>query len=402
MRGFPRLRTPLLAPTAAALLVAWALAIGSGTAPLGGQERAGAAQPPKPEDRADRARQKATKFVEPWPSAEALAERRVAAENLPLFKTTEPLAITLAADFKAVNRDRTVDSTKRFPGLLTLAGANGQSVAIPVRIGSRGNLRLDRRTCAFVPLRVELVKKDAAGTALENQGSLKLVTHCQDGGDYDQYVLGEYLAYRVINAITPFSFRVRLARATYVDASTGKTITTRFALFLEDQDDVARRMEGRIAPLLNRVFRNLDQPSLLRVMVVEFMLGNTDFSIYALHNVRLVQDHEGVLRPVVYDFDVTGIVNPLYAVPSPKVPITAVRQRLYRGPCVTAEDLEPTLAEIRAKRDEVLGLYDAQSELDARSRRDAKAYLSSFFDIIGDKARTKQALIDRCNRNAGM
>ena len=48
--------------------------------------------------------------------------------------------------------------------------------------------------------------------------------------------------------LTPVSFRIRLARATYVDAVTGKALTTRWAIFIEDQDDV------------NEVWANFDIP----------------------------------------------------------------------------------------------------------------------------------------------
>jgi hypothetical protein len=341
-------------------------------------------------------------LAEPWPDAERLRDRRVAAENLPLFRTAEPLAFTLAADFKALNSDRTVDSGKRLPGVLTVAGEGGRPVAIPVQLGTRGHLRLNRRTCSFVPLKVEFSKKDVRGTAFESQGALKLVTHCQNFDEYDQYVLGEALAYRIANVLTPHSYRARLARATYVDATTGKPTTTKWSIFVEDADDVARRMEGRLAPLEKRLFRHVDLPSLLRLMVFQVLIGNTDYSIHALHNMRLVQDREGVLRPVAYDFDVSGIVNPPYAAADPKLRISSVRQRLYRGPCLTLEELEPTLAEFRAKRSEILALCDAEPGFTQRTRAATKEYVKEFFDIIASKGRSKFLFVDKCRPTLGV
>lgn len=378
--------------------MALATIIGSVAIGLGGQDAtkatAGEEQGKKRKDR----------LAEPWPDAQKLRERQVAAENRPLFRTADPLAVTLAADFKALSKDRQVDSPKRFPGVLTVAGEGRQPVAIPVQLGTRGNLRLNSRTCSFVPLRVEFSKKETEtkGTPFESQGSLKLVTHCENTGDHEQYVLGESLAYKIANILTPDSFRIRVARATYVDTTKGKTLTTRSAIFIEDQDDLARRMQGRIAPVEKLLFRNLDQPSLLRLTVFQVMIGNTDYSIHALHNARLIQDPQGVMRPVAYDFDVSGLVNPPYAAPDPRLRLSSVRDRRYRGPCLPVEQLEPTLAEFRAKKAEILALYDAEAGLNERYRNAAKDYLKDFFDIIANQRRTKFLFVDRCRPSVGM
>lgn len=350
---------------------------------------------------AERDSKKKDRLARPWPDAEELRARQLAAENLPLFRTAEPLAFTLAADFDAVNEDRTVDSPKRFPGVLTVAGENGGPVTIPVQLGTRGNLRLKPKICFFVPLRVEFSKKQARGTPFEGQGSLKLVTHCRNSGDYEERVLEEALAYRIANVVTAASFRTRVARATYVDSRNGKTLTTRWAMFIEDADDVARRLQGRIAPL-KKLFRDLDQPSLLRLSLFQFAIGNTDYSIHALHNVRLVQDRQGVLRPLAYDFDVSGLVDPPYGAPDPRLLIRSLRDRLYRGPCLPLDEFEPILAEFRAKKTQILALYDAEPGLDQKRRDAAKDYLAEFFDIIESPERTKRFLVDRCRPAAGI
>jgi hypothetical protein len=59
-------------------------------------------------------------------------------------------------------------------------------------------------------------------------------------------VLREQRAYRISNLLTPRSFRARLARATYVDAATKKSLGTRHAMFIEDDDDVAKRLKGAL------------------------------------------------------------------------------------------------------------------------------------------------------------
>ena len=167
------------------------------------------------------------------------------------------------------------------------------------------------------------------GTVFEGVGSLKLGTHCAGDQEYEQYTLREYLAYRIFNLFTPRSFRARLAKATHVDSSTGKTLAIRYAMFIESEADVARRLEGRVVQLPRTLFRDLDPETLTLMMLFEYMIGNTDFSIFALHNVRLVQDQARVLYPIPYDFDLSGVVNARYAVPDRQLPIATVLDRLY-------------------------------------------------------------------------
>ena len=140
---------------------------------------------------------------------------------------------------------------------LTVPDAKGPQ-DIPVKIGSRGHFRLMARNCDFVPIRLELpAKGETAGTVFEGQTSLKLGTHCRSDREYDNYTLREYLTYRLFNLVTPLSFRARLARATYVDAKTKKTISNRYAILVEHENDVARRFGGRIVELQRIQFNDL-------------------------------------------------------------------------------------------------------------------------------------------------
>lgn len=343
------------------------------------------------------------KLIEPWPDADGMRKRREDAENRRLFQSADPLTFTLTSDFNAVNKDRNENSTKRFPGTLVVTGDNGKSGPIAVQLGTRGHFRLRQTSCSFVPLRVEFDrdKPDATGTMFEGQKALKLVTHCRDNKDYEQYPLREYLVYRLFNLHTPRSFRARLAKVTYVESLSGKPLTTRYGMFLEDDDDVARRMDGRIAELFNVPFKDLDQESQTLMFLFEFMIGSTDVSIVKLHNVRLVQDQARALYPVPYDFDLAGLVDTSYALTDKRLDIASVRERLYRGPCRTEAELEPMLQKLRTNRSEALALYDSLADLDPRYARDAKKYLEEFYTLIDRKDRVKRAFVDGCNKRAG-
>ena len=335
------------------------------------------------------------KLIEPWPTPEAMKKRRENSEALPLFKSTEPVVFTLSADFKTLNKDRSQESTKRYPGELRVPGEGGKEVMIPVQLSARGHLRRMARTCDFVPLRIEFPNDGRAGTVFARQEALKLVVQCVKGGNYEQFILKEYLAYRLHNLITPHrSFRTRLARVNYVDKATGQPAGMRHAMFLEDDGDVAKRMEGRIVKLPRIEFKDVDSDSLMPMMLHNYLIGNTDFSIYALHNVVLVQRPDKSLHPVAYDFDISGLVHPPYAAPMPELMLTSVRDRLYRGPCRRPEQVDPYIANFVAKKDQVLGMPAAIPGLDKNSLKDVKDYLDDFYSSIKTTKDVKKLFVD--------
>jgi hypothetical protein len=342
------------------------------------------------------------KLAQPWPSEEVIKKRHAASDALPLFASDEVLPITIAADFRAVNKDRDPASTQRFPGELRTTRPDGRIDVFHIKLGTRGHFRLMPRNCDFVPLRVEFVKDELKGTVFAGQSWLKLGTHCQDSGDYEQYVLKEYLAYKMFNLLTQKSFRVRLVKGTYVDSKSGKAVATRYGVFLEHDNDVARRMEGRIIGIPRVVFADLDQDTLTQMMVFEYMVGNTDFSIFANHNVRLVQTPDRKIYPVPYDFDISGLVHPPYATPARGLMITSVMDRLYRGPCRTPELINPILANFLAKKDPIMALWDSLPDMKKEIRREVKDYVEDFYSTIKSDRNVRRLFIDGCRKAEGM
>jgi hypothetical protein len=343
------------------------------------------------------AKQKKTllKLAQPWPEPAVLQARREEAQKRPLFQDEEPLPFTLTADFKTINKDRNPESTNKYPGVLSTTDARGREAALHVQLSPRGHFRRMARNCEFVPLRVEFDKKEVEGTVFDGQSSLKLGTHCQDDKSYEQYVLREFLTYKLFNLITTQSFRDRLARATYVDAKSGKTLNTRYAIFIEEDNDVARRMGGRIVDLPRLQFTDVDPATLRTMMLFEYMIGNTDYSLYAMHNVKVVQDPTKTLYPVPYDFDLSGFVHPPYAIPDRRLGIASVLDRLYRGPCGTADEFEAIAAKFRAKQADMIALIENMKDLDNRAKAESKDYLESFFRSISQNS-LKKSLVDGC------
>ncbi|HSP91022.1 MAG TPA: hypothetical protein VLN08_08950 [Vicinamibacterales bacterium] len=382
---------PALVPA----VVLAAMLAGAETAAVGPQEQKPAAA----------AAEKQAKPPKPWPpDEETLRKRKAEAEALPLFASQEPFEITLTADWKAVQRDRNVESRKTYPGTLTIAKDGAAATPVPIQLRTRGHSRRSPRTCEFAPLRLELPKDGTKGTLFEGHGNLKLGVHCQSEGIYLQYMLKEYLANRLHNLLTPRSLRVRLARVTYADSQPGRKPDTRLGLFFEDIDDLAKRMQARELSVPRQMFRYVDQDQLMFMSMFQYMIANTDYSILALHNVIMLDDARGVRLTVPYDFDYSGLVNTHYAIPFKDLKLSSVRERRWRGPCKTEADVEQALTPFLEKKAELLALPAtlAAVGLEAGHVRSTEKYLNEFFEIIENPGKRNKAFVTGCTTGDGM
>ncbi len=317
-----------------------------------------------------------------------------------LFRSREPLDLTLLAPLKALFKNRDTLDKKPVEGILVVReGTSADS--IPVKLETRGHYRLKSSTCRFAPLKVYFDKPAAKETPFRGQGSLKLITHCNDNEKYEQNVLVEEGIYRVYNLLTPLSHRTRLAHIRYViiddeDHGTPKEIT-RYGFFLEDDDAMGKRVGGKENMVPSLALSDLDVDQVDLMSVFEYMVGNTDWSVYALHNVRVVQ-FEGLsfFYPVAYDFDFSGLVNAPYAVPDYRLPIKNVRQRLYRGPCRKLEELTPMLQRFIGRKDSIEAIFRDQPGIDPKRVEDVVEYLDDFFEQAASPKDFDRALDYAC------
>ena len=332
----------------------------------------------------------------PWPTAAVLAERKRDAEQRSLFDGHDPLVFTLEANFKAVTSDRNPESTKVFPATISYTDETGATVTRSLSIRNRGHARRQVTTCDFPGIRLEFDRAAIADTVFAGHRALKLGTHCRTSAEFEQYVLREFSAYRILNAITPQSFRVRLGKATYIDAATKKPLVTRYGLFIEDDDDVARRLEGRVTDTMNMMYRHFTPESATWLGLFEYMIGNTDVSIVTQHNVVTIETPASGRYVVPYDFDYSGLVGASYAIPNKQFGLNSVKERLYRGPCRTPGEFAPYFARLNAVKPQIMEIYDTLPGLTDGYRKSAKGYLEEFYKTIADPDKVKNELISGC------
>jgi hypothetical protein len=318
-------------------------------------------------------------------------------DTTPLFAANEPIELSILADFDAIRSDRADDPEER-PALVVLSGEGGADT-VEAQLRPRGDSRRDPSVCSFPPLRLNLKKKQTRGTVFDGQDKLKMVVPCRPQVDaYEQYVLLEYLSYRSYGLLTDASFRVRLARITFADILDDTNSFTRYAFFIEDGNALAERLGGEILDIPEGQRARpafLDPRQATLGAVFQYMIGNTDWSDDAAHNVELVQAY-GAIRPVPYDFDYAGLLDTPYATPDPLLGLTSVTERLYRGWCLPGVDPETVLRTFRDQRRAVEALLQEVPALESRRRREALDYLAAFWESIETSERAERRMFRDC------
>jgi hypothetical protein len=321
-----------------------------------------------------------------------------------LFDSDAPIRLRLAGDLKTLLGDRDSLTAVYHPFALTYQVEDAEPVSLDAELKTRGHWRRQKRNCDFPPLWVNVPRRRVAGTLFAGQDKLKLVTPCRPGrAEFREYVLREYLVYRLHNLLTPLSLRARLATTTYVDTAGRMDSLTVQTFLIEDADQMAARNDGKLLDTPGAAFADMDSVAFGMVGVFMYMIGATDWSLRGLHNMELVLGlGQGQFFAVPYDFDYAGIVNTAYAAPDPRLRIRTVRQRLYRGACLTGDQWEAVLATFRERKAALYAVYDSLPGVSERYLRDTRRYLDEFYRVIEDPGRTSRELVRRCWQQEGV
>ena len=218
---------------------------------------------------------------------------------------------------------------------------------------------------------------------------MKLVTKCQR----DDYVFQEYMLYEVYNLISDLSFKARLVQVTYIDSLGKRKPETDYGFFIEDESDVAKRNAAKIHPSKNISMALSDTLQMATVAIFEYMIGNNDWSVSALHNIKQYIKTGRLFLPVPYDFDHAGIVEANYALPPPQLEISSVRERLYRGLNYSPAIFKQVFDKYNSVKPQIYALYQGNPLLSASYIKRTIRYLDDFYEIINDPNAIKKHFV---------
>jgi hypothetical protein len=337
------------------------------------------------------------------------AQEGSASDRHPLFQDETVLKAVLTAPISQVYTQRHQEVRIYHPGQWTYIDGGGETQRLDVSIRTRGHFR--REVCELPPLQLNFKKSQVKGTLFAGQNKVKLVAPCKEGKRYQQYVILEYLAYKMYQLLTDESFTVRLVRLSYVDRDENLDPWTSLAFMIEDDKDMARRLDLDRVNIESVLYAQLDHTRLAVLQLFQFMIGNNDYSVIkpsldddCCHNMQLlgiedetdpVMPDESII-PVPFDFDFSGLVNATYAAPPSQIPIRDVRFRFYYGLCVPRPILDQAIIELQSKREQILSLIAASEQLDEGIREKNLEYIEEFFEIIDDPKAIDELIVRRC------
>ena len=317
----------------------------------------------------------------------------------PLFQNDDTLEVTLSAPLTTLVRERPTD--EELQGTLTYKDDSGEAMTLGIKIRARGHSR--HRICDLPPLWLNFKKSEVKDTLFDKQNKLKLAVHCQDSERYEQTLLREYVAYRILNLATPESFRVRLLRVTWVDTEGEREQQVRYAFLLEHKNRLAKRIDRKDLKIDETSVAAIDPEHLNLTSVFQYLIANTDFSPIAkpeynecCHNYVLFSNDRDLLLAIPYDFDQAGIVNAPYALPGLQFDIQTVRQRVYRGRCVNNDYIEGSIDRFKAVRNNIFALIETQDGLTSSVRKLVADFVQQFYDVADDPRRVTRLMTKKC------
>jgi len=317
-------------------------------------------------------------------------------EVSPLFDGETSLSMTLNYSKKDLLKF-TNDSTY-IKSNISYTEKDGGIKNMDVEMRARGNYR--RTHCYYLPLWIKINKAVSKGSIFEDDKKIKIVLPCLKSKKSNDNIVKEYLAYKIFECLSPYYFEAKLIPIHLEEQINDKTIDHNLmAILVQDDKQLAVSFQGNI--IKRNIHPNGQDPvSSVRNALFQYMIGNTDYSAAYQHNEKIFFIDKKIV-PVPYDFDMSGLVNPSYAIVSVvnnvELPISRVTQRMYRGFDRDEEVVQQVRQEFLDRQSEVFNIID-QNEIffeDPKEFIEAREFLSDFYQILGDDKKFNNSILKR-------
>ena len=203
------------------------------------------------------------------------------------------------------------------------------------------------------------------------------------------------MVYKLFELVTPYHFKTRRLTIEFTDLNKKNPAVERInGFFIEDDKKVAKRVDGKVFERYIHPMA-MDSDASIRNALFQYMIGNTDFSTAYQHNGKLLYVGKKII-PLPYDFDMSGFINPSYAVINQTLGINNIRDRKYRGFKRDEDDFQKVREVFIAQKQAMYDLmksYEVDFE-NPKEFKEAYSYIESFFEIIEDDSQFKKNILD--------
>lgn len=302
-----------------------------------------------------------------------------------LFEDESIVEITLKFDLSTYFREKPQDAYLK--ANITFHISKSDSVSRDIKLKTRGVFR--NGYCTFAPIELNFKKANFGYSDLDKISKIKLVPQCSSGKEKEDYVVREYIAYKLFNRLTDTSYRVRLLRITYIDSEKKKKQVSQLGFFIEPVEMITSRTNTVQVRSLTLNQKSIVPAIMDRLALFNFLIGNYDWAVPGQHNILVLRtlnpDPYGFGIAVPHDFDWTGLVNPVYAVPAENIGTESVRERLFEGVCRTKEIFRKRLDLFSEKKEELYSVINNSPYLSQKVKKDMTGYLDGFYNQLGGK-----------------
>ncbi len=322
-------------------------------------------------------------------------DQNVVLFNSDFFENDEVMEVQLKFNIKEYIKERKAE--KYLPVELTFFDKDSNRISRNLKLKLRGEFRQEH--CYLPPFWLNTKGSGLANKKELVSNKIKVVTHCRVGKLYKDYILNEYLIYKMYNVITDNSFRVRLLKIKYIDTGRNNREVISWAFMIEPQKMLAKRMNALPIERNNLKYRYSDSIAVDKMFLFQYMIGNTDFALSNRHNIKIFKykDHtKPKLILVPYDFDFAGVINTQYALPTRKLDISSVRERYYLGICRSDEQYQRVIEIFKQKESVLFQTIDNFDFLSNRSKNNTRKYLEDFYQELNRSNFIEKKLNSTC------
>jgi hypothetical protein len=342
----------------------------------------------------------------------------------PLFSSQEVLTLRLEGPLhELIAKSESESDSSAVIGKLTLRQNGSDTTIDGVGISLRGHTSRRASECTFPKLKVTLPPGQAGRTVLAGHSVLKIGTHCgETTGEAitakygrvanEQSPVREGFVYRLLDVMGVPTLKARQARITYVytDGNSSRPESVvRNAIIIEDDDEAVKRLGGT-RQIDEKGFTSAhDQFTPADTAIVAFaeaMIGNFDWCLkmtrddayrcnarHPLWNVLAVVGSDNRARPLIYDFDVAGMVTGRHRwfkdvyydgfVESRSQPTLEVLGQVQRTRSLFSRaELDAARQHFMQKKTDAYRTLES-SNVDAAGKQRIREYLDAFFTAIG-------------------
>ena len=304
-------------------------------------------------------------------------------ENIPegFFEKQSPLVIHIHTSVNQLLADR---DEKRFYHEAQIYFCTDDTIEMKGKIKTRGYFRRDTINCINPPLKLKLKRTKKGAEFLENQNKIKLVLACANDSVSIQQLYKEYLAYKIYALLSPYSFQVRLCKLVFFNDKVNKKTLYIEAFMLESNEHLENRtgMKLKKKPFLEMEDTNYFMSGITSFF--QFMIGNDDWSVYYLHNIKLLYENKSNLPVILpYDFDLSAFVGSPHANKSykEKKNNNSLPEKLYRTP----SEINLILKLFSEKKDSIFLLINHTDLLNNHSKKECSEHINKFYNVIENK-----------------